>query len=91
MEKNKVGSRREKADGALRVPRERRRTELGHDEKRRTAELWMAKQSSGTTRLWWWWQLRNCSDSCLLRCGGAGCGRRRKGFVLIKTGSPNQK
>ncbi|KAL1336091.1 hypothetical protein AAHE18_10G036200 [Arachis hypogaea] len=51
----------------------------------------MAEQSSGATRLWWWWQLRNCSASCLLRCGGAGCGRRRKGFVRVKTGSPNQK
>ncbi|QHO38263.1 uncharacterized protein DS421_4g118840 [Arachis hypogaea] len=82
-EKNRAGSRQKKADGALRVPRERRKIELGHDEKRRTAEPRMAEQSSGATRLWWWWQLRNCSASCLLQCGGAGCGRRRKGFVTV--------
>ncbi|QHO41219.1 uncharacterized protein DS421_5g143870 [Arachis hypogaea] len=54
----------------------------------------MAEQSSGATRLWWWWQLRNCSASCLLRCGGAGCRAKEKrirDFVRAKTGSPNQK
>ena len=51
----------------------------------------MAEQSSGAMRWWWWWQLRNCTASFLLRCGGADCGRRRKGFVRVKTGSPNQK